>query len=73
MLPVALADGSWIFLLVLVLIFAGLVFGYYTRTGSGIDQHPTDGLDGSPGAEGQTELSGRDEGEGSTLDTHGTR
>ncbi|HYP49155.1 MAG TPA: hypothetical protein VEQ61_11000 [Thermoleophilaceae bacterium] len=73
LLPVALADGSWIFLLVLVLILVGIIFGYYTRTGSGIDQHPSDGLDGAPGAEGQSELSGRDEGEGSALDTHGTR
>ena len=71
--PTALAAGSWIIVLVFILIIVGVIYGYYTRTGSGIDEHPSDGLDTAPGAEGQSELSGRDEGEGTTLDTHGTR
>ncbi len=56
-----------------VVILAGLVYGFYTRSGSGIDQHPIDARDESPGAEGHAETSGADEGEGSALDTHGTR
>jgi hypothetical protein len=70
---VALANGSWIFLGVAVVIVAGLVFTTFSRHGSMIDQHPLDARDEAAGARGQNELSGRDEGEGSALDTHGTR
>lgn len=72
-MPLALAGGSFIFVAILILIFAGVVYGFYTRQGSGIDEHPSDGLDGAPGAEGPSEVSGQDQGEGSALDTHGTR
>ena len=69
---IALAGGSFIFLAVVILIVAGIVVGY-TRRGSGIDEHPSDGLDGAPGADGRSEISGKDQGEGSPFDTHGTR
>jgi hypothetical protein len=68
----AVATGSWILVGVALLILAGVVYGFYTRSGSGIDQHRLDAQD-APGAEGRSELSGRDEGEGSPFDTHGTR
>ena len=40
MLPVALAGGTWIFIVVVVALFFVVVFGYYTRSGSGISQRP---------------------------------
>lgn len=69
----ALAGGSMIFLGVVVVLLGGLIYGMFTRVGSGIDHHPHDGSDGAPGAKGSSETSGRDEGEGSALDDHGTR
>jgi len=38
--PLALAGGSLIFLIFLIVFFFALVFGYYTRKGSGISQTP---------------------------------
>lgn len=70
---IALAGGSFIFLAIIVVIFFAVVYGFFTRAGSGIDEHPSDGLDGAPGSKGRSEVSGKDQGEGSALDTHGTR
>jgi hypothetical protein len=56
-----------------VVILAGVIYGFYTRGGSGIAEHPLDSRGQAAGAEGPSELSGKDEGEGSALDTHGTR
>jgi hypothetical protein len=72
-LPIALAGGSWGFLLVMLLILAGVIYGLYNREGSAIDQHPGGAESEAPGAEGRSEVSGKDEGEGSAFDTHGTR
>jgi protein-disulfide isomerase len=47
-LPFAVAGGTWIFLGVLVALFFIVVFGYYTRTGSGISQTPYRRPDGPP-------------------------
>ncbi|MDP1846240.1 MAG: hypothetical protein Q8K79_00490 [Solirubrobacteraceae bacterium] len=45
-------DGMWMFLAFLVLFFVAICHGYYTRTGSGINQHPYNGTSGdAPGAE----------------------
>jgi hypothetical protein len=72
-LPLALEAGSLIVLAVLVVFFGAVVFGFYTRTGSAIEQRPSDGRGQSPGAEGPSSISTtEDEGEDSTLDTHGT-
>jgi hypothetical protein len=38
--PLAFAAGSWIFLIFVVLLLGALIFGYYTRSGSGISQTP---------------------------------
>ena len=73
MTVMALAGGSFIFLLVIVVVLGGVIYGFFTTRGSGIDHHPHDGEDGAPGAEGQSETSGKDQGEGSALNQHGTR
>jgi hypothetical protein len=39
-IPLALAGGTWIFVVFVVVLFFVLVFGFYTRTGSGISQTP---------------------------------
>ncbi len=56
-----------------MVILGGVTYGFFTRTGSGIDEHPSDGLDSAPGAQGRSEVSGKDQGEASALNTHGTR
>ncbi len=38
--PLVLAGGSLIFLVFIVVFFFAMVYGFYTRKGSGIDQHP---------------------------------
>jgi len=77
----ALAGGSFIILGVMIVFFFAVVFGFFTRTGSGIDEHPNDGLDGAPGSEalGHESGTGRSSGEtsqdhsvGDTFSTHGT-
>ena len=73
MTVMALANGSTSFLVVVLLLLGGLIYGMFTRVGSGIDHHPHDGSDGAPGAKGKSETSGRDEGDGSAFDDHGTR
>ena len=54
---VGLVGGSYIFLGFLVVFFFAIVFGYYTRAGSGINQRPTDKRGGSPGAKGASRIS----------------
>ena len=61
------------FLVVVLLLLGGLIYGMFTRVGSAIDHHPHDGSDGAPGAKEKGETSGRDEGDGSAFDDHGTR
>jgi len=55
LLPLAFVmsgNGMWMFLAFLVLFFFAICHGYYTRTGSGINQHPYNGTSGdAPGAE----------------------
>ena len=43
----AFAAGSWIFLGCFVVGLLGVVFGYYTYWGSGIDSHPAKRRDDS--------------------------
>lgn len=58
-LSIAAAGGSVIFIVVILVIFFAVVFGFYTYRGSGINAHPSDGLDGAPGAEGPSDASGK--------------
>ena len=50
MIAFALAGGTWIFTAVVVLFFFAVVFGYYTRRGSGISQTPYRRPDAPPEA-----------------------
>ena len=58
-----------------------LAYSYYSVKGSGIDAHPSDGLDGSPGSEAPSDAAkgrgtegGMDDGStGGTFSSHGTR
>jgi hypothetical protein len=57
----ALAGGSWIMLIFMVVLLAGVVFGYFTTRGSGISEHPYGKVyGGAPGAIGPGSASGRD-------------
>ena len=79
---IALAGGSFIFLGFMIIMFFAVVWGFFTISGSGINKHPNDGLDGAPGSEGPSEASGtgRSPGDtseghsvGDTFSTHGTQ
>jgi cbb3-type cytochrome oxidase subunit 3 len=52
----ALAAGSWIFLAFLVLFIGVIVYSYFTRTGSGIDEVPYGDLDAGSGPERPSDL-----------------
>jgi Thioredoxin len=47
-LPLALAGGSLVFLIFVLVLLVAVVFGYYTRRGSGISQTPYRRADGPP-------------------------
>ena len=56
-----LAGGALIFLAFLVVAFFGIVYGYYTQTGSGITARPYGKVyGGAPGAIGPSDVSGCD-------------
>jgi hypothetical protein len=52
----ALAGGSWIFIGIVVVLFFAVVFGYYTRRGSAINQHPYADRNAASGPEAPSEL-----------------
>ena len=71
---IALLGSSWILLAVLLLALAGLIYGFYTASGSDIwprryRMRSTGGERRAPGAEGVAETSGRDEGEHPSVST----
>ena len=71
---VAAVDGGMIFLGFMLFLFVAVAFGYYTIRGSGIDAHPSDGLDGAPGSEGPSDVNkGRGSDAGGTFSSHGTQ
>jgi hypothetical protein len=46
-----LAGGSWAFLVFVLVLFFAIAHGYYSRSGSAINQRPYDGVHGdAPGA-----------------------
>lgn len=49
-IALAMAAGSWAFLAFLVLFLLAISHGYYTRTGSAINQRPHNGGGDAPGA-----------------------
>lgn len=80
---IALAGGSYIFLGVIVLMLFGVIFGYFTYEGSGINAHPSKRQGGATGASGPSSASGKgrtgdeayddDVDSGGAFETHGTR
>jgi len=71
--PLALAGGSLIFLIFLIVFFFVLVFSYYTKSGSGINQRPSDGRGEAPGADGSSSITTTEgDGDERTIGTHGT-
>ena len=52
----ALAGGSLIFVVFLVVLFFAIAYGYYTKAGSGISQRPSDGRGQAPGADGASSI-----------------
>ena len=49
---IALSGGAWIFLGVVILMLVGVIIGFYTRKGSGMDLHPYRHVHGgAPGAD----------------------
>jgi hypothetical protein len=74
MFGIELVDGSWIFLGVCVLMFVGVVIGFYTVKGSGISETPYGKIyGGAPGAIGPGSASGKDSRERMADWTRGTR
>ena len=70
---VAAVGGSYIFLGFMLFLFVAVAFGYYTIRGSGIDAHPSDGLDGAPGSGGPSDVNkGRASDREGTFSSHGT-
>ncbi len=67
---VALAGGSFTFLAVIVALFFAVVYGFFTVSGSAINQHPSNGLTGAPGSAGPSEGSGMGRSTGNTSDGH---
>ena len=60
--PFAWVGGSGIFLGFIIVFGLALVFGLYTRRGSGINQRGYNKIyQGSPGARGASKISGRSE------------
>jgi len=59
----------------MVLMFIGVVYGYYTAKGSGISETPYGKVySGAPGANGPASVSGKDQGAGRIADwSRGTR
>jgi hypothetical protein len=61
-LPIALTKGSWVLVGFMVIMFFGVVYGYYTVKGSGISETPYGKIHGgAPGAIGKSSASGKDE------------
>jgi hypothetical protein len=49
---IALSGGAWIFLGVVIVMLVGVIIGFYTRRGSGMDLHPYRHVHGgAPGAD----------------------
>jgi hypothetical protein len=60
--------------IVCIVMFVGVVYGYYTVSGSGIAEHPFGKIyGGAPGAHGPASASGRDESVSMRAWSRGTR
>ena len=80
---IALAGGSYIFLGVIVLLLFGVIYGYFTYDGSGINPHPAKSGEGTPGSTEPSSASGKgrtgdehfddDVDSGGAFESHGTQ
>lgn len=62
MITIALAGGSGIFATFLIVFFFAIVYGLFTKTGSGIQTRPYfNQYGGAPGATGAGTVTGHDE------------
>ena len=54
------ANGAWIFLIVFIIFTIAVIYGLFTRKGSGINQRAYNKqYQGAPGAKGESRISGR--------------
>lgn len=69
------ASGGWIVAGVFLVAIVGVAVGIFSRSGSGIDQHPLGGErgDAAPNSEGTGDVTGQDRDEPAAFDEHGTR
>lgn len=67
-----MSGGALIFLVVVLVIVAGLALTAYSRRGSGITEEADDGQDGAPGAKSHPGES-HQTGDPTAMDTRGTR
>jgi hypothetical protein len=67
----ALAGGSFTFLGVVIVLFFAVVYGFFTISGSAINAHPSNGLDGAPGSAGPSDAAGMGRSTGTTSAGHG--
>ncbi len=69
------SGGAWIFLMFIALLFFAVVYGSYTRHGSGISRLPHDPATGDApgGAVGPSRISSAEDQTDGAPDTHGTR
>jgi hypothetical protein len=72
--PLAASGGGMIFLVVILVLVVAVAFGYYTRKGSGINQHPQGAeRSGSPGVgEGASRIANAEDETEGQINTHGT-
>ena len=68
-------SSGWTILIVGVVLFLAVVYGFYTRRGSGISQRPYDPErgDAASGAAGPSRISSAEDETEGIPDTHGTR
>jgi hypothetical protein len=69
----AVAGGAYIFVAVLVVGFFIVAYGWYSRSGSTINQRPHDGREGSAGARGKSSISTTESDVERTVGTRGTK
>jgi hypothetical protein len=69
-----MSGSTWIFVAFVVVMLIAVIFGLYTRGGSGINQRPygRERGDGASGAAGPSRLSSSEDETEGVPDTHGT-
>jgi hypothetical protein len=70
-----MSGGAWIIVIVCLVLFFAVVYGFYTRHGSAISPRPHGPArgDGASGAAGPSRISSAEDETEGVPDTHGTR